>query len=85
MATYQIDKTSQSIAFFVRTTTAEDFPNHYHAAGEHVLVLEGNFVVGDQVYKRGDRIFSPANTSHQPSTTQGCLVFCVSSLDDKML
>lgn len=85
MATYQIDHPSRSIAFFVRATTAETFPNHYHAEGEDVLVLEGNFVVGDQVYGRGDRIFSPAKTSHQPSTTQGCLIFCVSSIDDKML
>ena len=85
MATYQVDDDAHSVAFFVRATTPEAFPNHHHAAGEEVLVLEGDFVVDEQTYGVGDRIFSRANTAHQPRTTQGCLLFCVSSVDDKML
>ncbi|MEM9214553.1 MAG: cupin domain-containing protein [Cyanobacteria bacterium P01_F01_bin.150] len=85
MAIYEIDQDSRSVAFFVRATTAEVFPNHHHAAGEEVLVLAGDFVVDEQVYSPGDRIFSHADTAHQPRTTQGCLLFCVSSLDDKMI
>ncbi|MEA5463834.1 cupin domain-containing protein [Leptothoe sp. PORK10 BA2] len=84
-ATWQLDEPSREMAFFVRKTDGGLFPNHAHASGETVLVLAGDFVVDNQVYRTGERISSPGNTSHQPETMAGCLVFCVSSMDDDIL
>jgi putative transcriptional regulator len=85
MAIWRIDEPHREVAFFVRTAVGGWFPNHAHAQGETVLVLEGDFIVEGQVYGARDRIYSPAYTSHQPSTQQGCLLFCLSSLDDEIL
>ncbi|MEM8612650.1 MAG: cupin domain-containing protein [Cyanobacteria bacterium P01_H01_bin.105] len=85
LATWQVDEGEREIAFFVRKAEGGLFPNHAHASGETVLVLAGDFVVGAQVYGVGERISSPGNTSHQPETRNGCLLFCVSSMDDDML
>lgn len=85
MATLEVDEAKRQVAFFVRAQAGEKFPNHWHAEGEEILVLEGDVVVAERIYRQGSRISSEANTSHQPSTINGCLVFCISSLDDKFL
>ncbi|ESA34552.1 cupin 2 conserved barrel domain protein [Leptolyngbya sp. Heron Island J] len=85
IATWQTDVSFREVAFFVRKAEGGLFPNHAHASGETVLVLEGDFVVGQQVHRTGERISSPGDTSHQPATLTGCLLFCVSSMDDDIL
>ncbi len=85
MATWQLDEATDSIAFFVRAKTAGNFPLHRHAEGEAVLVLDGDFVVEGRSYGAGDRIDSPAGTSHAPTTSRGCLLLCVSSVHDELL
>ena len=84
-ATWQIEAGKREIAFFVRKADGGLFPNHAHASGETVLVLEGDFVVDKQVYYPGERVSSSGGTSHQPETLNGCLLFCVSSMDDDIL
>jgi ChrR Cupin-like domain len=84
--TWQVDKDRSQVAFFLRIYTPGSLPNHWHATGESILVLEGNFIDDDgTVYGVGDRFDAPANTSHQPSTSMGCLVLGVSSMDDRRL
>ena len=78
---WKIDKTTRQMAYFVRAAKACALPQHHHATGEVVLVLEGDFTVEGIRYQAGDRLFSAANTIHQPTTT-GCLVLILSSLDD---
>lgn len=84
-ATWQVDEGEREVAFFVRKSSGGLFPNHAHASGETVLVLDGDFVVGSQVYGVGERVSSPGGTGHQPETQHGCLLFCVSSMDDNIL
>ena len=81
-APWKVDASNRQVAFFLRVPTAGTLPSHRHASGEVVLVLEGDFVSNGITYQVGDRSISAAQTIHQP-TTQGCLVLCVSSLDDE--
>ena len=85
IAMWRVDDCDREVAFFVRKAAGGLFPNHAHASGETVLVLDGDFMVGNQVYRSGERVSSPGNTSHQPETLNGCLLFCVSSMDDDIL
>lgn len=85
IATWQMDDDKREVAFFVRKASGGFFPNHAHASGETVLVLDGDFVVADQVYRQGERVSSPGGTSHQPKTMTGCVLFCISSMDDDIL
>ena len=81
-ARWKVDANNRQVAFFLRVPTAGALPSHRHATGETILVLEGNFVSNGVNYQSGDRAISAAETVHQP-TTQGCLVLCISSLDDE--
>jgi anti-sigma factor ChrR (cupin superfamily) len=86
MAIWQVDEVRAQVAFFLRAPTAGMLPNHYHATGESILVLEGNFIDEDgTVYEVGDRFVATADTSHQPSTSLGCLILNVTSIHDKIL
>jgi putative transcriptional regulator len=85
MATLEIDRAHDQIAFYVQAGSAGKFPAHWHAAGEEVLVLQGDFVVDGQIYGPGERIYSRADTTHQPETLQGCLLLCLSSLHDETI
>jgi hypothetical protein len=85
-AVWQIDETNAQVAFFLRVHIPGALPRHWHATGESILVLEGNFIDDDgTVYGVGDRSFMAANTSHQPTTSLGCLILGISSLNDKIL
>ena len=85
VATWQVDEDFREAAFFARKIGAGLFPNHYHASGETVLVLDGDFVVDGQVYYSGQQVSAPGKTSHQPESLTGCLLLCVSSMDDDIL
>ena len=85
MATVEIDEERREITFFVRAETQARFPLHSHAAGEEIVVLEGDLVVDGEVYGSGDRICSDRGSIHQPETRRGCLLFVKTSLDDKVL
>ncbi len=78
---WKIDKPTRQMAYFVRAPRAGALPQHHHATGEVVLVLEGDFTVEGVRHQAGDRLWSAADTIHQPTTT-GCLVLILSSLDD---
>jgi ChrR Cupin-like domain len=81
---WKIDAANRQVAFFLRVPTAGKLPSHRHVTGEVILVLDGDFSADGVTYKKGDRSICLAGTSHQP-TTQGCLVLCISSLDDEVL
>jgi ChrR Cupin-like domain len=86
LAIWQIDKADAQIAFFLRVPIPGALPRHWHATGESILVLEGNFIDDDgTVYEVGDQSVMAANTSHQPITSLGCLILSVSSMNDKIL
>ncbi len=86
MVVWQVDDASAQLAYFLRIKQAGKLPQHWHATGESILVLEGDFINDDgQVYEVGDRAFAAANTSHQPTTTMGCLILAVTSTNDKIL
>jgi ChrR Cupin-like domain len=81
---WKTDAANRQVAFFLKVPIAGNLPSHRHATGEAVLVLEGDFTADGVTYRRGDRSICMAGSKHQP-TTQGCLVLCISSLDDEAL
>jgi ChrR Cupin-like domain len=85
-AIWHIDEINAQIAFFLRVPIPGTLPKHWHATGESILVLEGNFIDDDgTVYGVGDISVMAANTRHQPTTSLGCLILGISSMNDKIL
>ncbi|MDJ0705293.1 MAG: cupin domain-containing protein [Leptolyngbyaceae cyanobacterium MO_188.B28] len=85
IAPWRTDEAHREVAFFIRKPKGGLFPNHAHAGGETVLVLDGDFVADGQVYGAGDRVVSLANTTHRPGTQQGCIALCIACMDDEIL
>ncbi len=83
---WQVDEIHAQIAFFLKIPGAGTLPHHWHATGESILVLEGNFINDSgTVFEVGDRIVVAANTNHQPTTSLGCLILGITSMYDKVL
>jgi anti-sigma factor ChrR (cupin superfamily) len=83
--TLYIDREKQEVAYFVRTKAGLQFPTHYHAGNEEMILLEGDLIVDEQSYTEGAIIRSEPGSSHQPSTLNGCLLFLRSSLEDAIV
>ncbi|MEO1445712.1 MAG: cupin domain-containing protein [Cyanobacteria bacterium J06635_11] len=82
-ATLEIDESHQKIALFVKANRGGHFPRHTHDNGETLLMLEGDLVIDGLTYTVGDRIDSSAQSIHRPETLGGCLVLCITSLNDE--
>ncbi|NJO40435.1 MAG: cupin-like domain-containing protein [Cyanobacteria bacterium CRU_2_1] len=80
-----VDPETREVHYFVQAIGAAKFPIHRHVTGEEIVVLDGDLVLDGQVYRRGDRIVSNADTVHQPETQGGCILFLRTSLDDEIL
>lgn len=82
-ALWKTDDQRREFACFVRTQETCDIPLHAHATGEMLLVLEGAFTSEGRRYETGERVFFPPNSAHRPTTHKGCLVLCITSMDDR--
>ncbi len=83
---WQVDEVHSQVAFFLRIPNGGMIPRHFHATGESTLVLAGTFTNDNgQVYEVGDLFMAAANTSHQPSTSPGCLILCITHFDSTSL
>lgn len=56
---------------------------HRHAATEEMYMLEGDLVVGNEVYGAFDYIRSESGSTHAPYTISGCMFFFRTSMDDE--
>jgi anti-sigma factor ChrR (cupin superfamily) len=59
----------------VRFAPGSFFPHHQHPGGEEILVLSGTFSEGNRHYPAGWYLRSPPGSSHQPSSSEGALLF----------
>jgi quercetin dioxygenase-like cupin family protein len=84
VATLEVNEVSREFRGFVRSPGQAKFPEHRHAGDEELIVVDGELVIGDQVYFPGDRILSQPGTQHQPETATGVLLFLCTSIDDEM-
>lgn len=74
-----LDEEKQEISCFLRCASNVCFPKHGHVGNEEIIILEGDLVIDGELYKSGDRIYSFADTVHEPVTPQGCLLFLKTS------
>ncbi len=70
---------------FLRAEPRGHYPLHRHAAMEEIFMIEGDLVIGDEVYYAGDYIRSYSGSSHAPHSNTGCCFFFHTSLDDEYL
>lgn len=59
----------------VRYAPGSDYPRHQHPGGEEILVLTGVFSDENEDYPAGCYLRNPPGSSHQPSSTEGAVIF----------
>jgi anti-sigma factor ChrR (cupin superfamily) len=81
-----VDPTRRYVTMLVRMAPGSSYPSHEHAGSEECYVLEGELSVGDRVLRAGDyQVASEGSLHGVQSTREGCLLFIVSSQDDRMV
>ncbi len=76
------DEMKRELVGFLRAEPGAHYPFHCHAAIEEIFMLEGDLVIGNQVYEAGDYIRSYPRSSHAPYSNGGCRFFFHASMDD---
>jgi anti-sigma factor ChrR (cupin superfamily) len=77
------DEIKRELVGFLQAEAGVRYPCHRHAAMEEIFMLEGDLVIGDEVYGAGDYILSHPGSSHTPYTQGGCRFFFHTSMDDE--
>lgn len=85
IARLRVDEVSREVSVVLRAEPGISYPLHVHSGFEEIYMLQGDLIVGDQVYYAGDYIRSECGSSHGPSTQTGCMFFARTSLDDEYL
>ncbi|MGQ9869984.1 cupin domain-containing protein [Leptodesmis sp.] len=79
------NEVERKLVGFLQAEPGVRYPFHRHAVVEEIFMLEGNLVIGDEVYGAGDYIRSHPGSSHTPYTNRGCRFFVHTSIDDNIL
>ncbi len=69
-----LDEFGSSHTALVRWAPGTFFERHWHQGGEEIFVVSGVFEDEHQTYTSGTWIRSPHMSTHQPFSTQGCLI-----------
>jgi hypothetical protein len=82
IAIVHTDEIKREVVGFLKAEPGVRYPYHRHAAIEELFMLEGDLVIGDEVFGSGDYIRSLPGTGHAPYTVDGCKFFFHTSMDD---
>lgn len=77
------DEIKRELVGFLRAAPGVCYPWHRHAAIEELFMIEGDLIIGNEVYGPGDYIRSNPGSSHAPYTNGGCQFFFHTSMDDE--
>jgi ChrR Cupin-like domain len=83
VAIFHRDLSRREISGLLRAEPGVTYPLHRHAATEELLMLEGDLVADGKVYGALDYIRSLPDSVHAPYTTEGCMFFFRTSMDDE--
>jgi len=81
-----VDREAGFQSFLLRLSPGAMLPPHDHNTLEECLLLEGDMLIGDRAYRRGDYHAALPGSRHAPiSTRNGGIVFIRSELRPEML
>jgi ChrR Cupin-like domain len=83
MAIFHRDPDKREITGVLRAEPGVHYLNHQHADIEEIYMLEGDLVMGETTYHAGDYLRSYPGSMHEPYTTEGCMFFFRTSMDDQ--
>jgi hypothetical protein len=79
------DDPAGSDAAIIRYLPGAFVPRHLHMGYEMVLVLQGEYVENDILYKPGSLIIRAPGTTHEMRSTSGCTILAMRDVPVKQL
>jgi ChrR Cupin-like domain len=83
VAIVHTDPIKREVVGILRAEPGMIYPTHIHAAIEEIYMLEGDLVIGEEIYGTGDYIRSSPGSAHAPYSNGGCMFFFHTSMDDQ--
>jgi hypothetical protein len=84
VAPLYVDLKKREVTALIRAEPGIRYPSHRHAAVEEIFMLEGDLVIGDDVYGPGHYIRSSPESVHELATSVGgCMLLVRTSLNDE--
>ncbi|MBF2064501.1 MAG: cupin domain-containing protein [Calothrix sp. C42_A2020_038] len=83
IAILHTDNVKREVVGILRAQKGVHYPLHRHAIGEEIYMLEGDLIIGSEVYGTFDYIRSTPGSSHAPYTKGGCMFLFRTSMDDE--
>lgn len=81
-----LDAAQERATMLMRMAPGSSYPAHRHGGAEDRYLLAGDLRHGDTVLRAGDyQHAAPGSVHAMQATTEGCLLFVVSSLEDQLL
>ncbi|MEM7244765.1 MAG: cupin domain-containing protein [Acidobacteriota bacterium] len=81
-----VDPVAERVTMLIRMAPGSSYPAHRHGGPEECYVIEGDLDVGGTIMTAGSYQRLEEGSEHpDQSTENGCLLFIVSSLHDRLL
>ncbi len=85
LAQLHFDPVKREASCLLRAEAGVRYPLHRHTKVEEIFMLEGDLIIGEEIYGRGDYIHSMPGSLHAPETRSGCMFFVHACVDDEYL
>ncbi|OLP18814.1 anti-sigma factor [Leptolyngbya sp. 'hensonii'] len=83
VAQLHVNPARREVVAVLKAEPGVTYPLHRHAGVEEIYMLEGDLTIEGQVYGPGDYIRSEKGSIHGPATSQGCMFFIRTRMDDE--
>ncbi|MCS6805178.1 MAG: cupin domain-containing protein [Acidobacteriota bacterium] len=81
-----VDEKRQAVTMLIQMAPGARYPAHRHDDTEICYVIQGDVHFGERAYQAGDYIHNmPDSIDEEVWTTNGCLLFIISSQNDQLL
>lgn len=81
-----VDERRQAVTMLIQMAPGSRYPAHRHDDTEICYVIQGDVHFGERAYQTGDYLHNmPDSIDEEVWTTNGCLLFIISSQNDQLL
>ncbi|MEO6230913.1 MAG: cupin domain-containing protein [Ferruginibacter sp.] len=71
------EEKERSTTILLKFEPGATYPYHNHPAGEEIFMLEGEAIIENETFFKGDYLYTPPGFKHSVTTKIGCTMFFI--------
>ena len=71
------EEKERSTTILLKFEPGANYPYHNHPAGEEIFMLEGEAIIENNTFSKGDYLYTPPGFKHSVTTKTGCTMFFI--------